>query len=84
MRGPVGNCVNRWTSPSPSRSAIRWTWAGNVAAHVELLLAHRTRVMVFPELSLTGYDLADPSPAPWTMPGCCRSRPPAAVRGRWR
>lgn len=37
--------------------------AANLAMHVEVIRTARARVVVFPELSLTGYDLAAPSVA---------------------
>ena len=38
--------------------------AANIATHLEVIRAARARLIVFPELSLTGYDLDAPSVAP--------------------
>ncbi|MFE7326901.1 carbon-nitrogen hydrolase family protein [Streptomyces sp. NPDC057565] len=38
--------------------------AANAAAHAEVIRVAKTRLIVFPELSLTGYDLAAPAVSP--------------------
>ncbi len=50
-------CLRRCGSPRCSRLASRTTWWATPRCTPEAVLASRARVVVFPELSLTGYEL---------------------------
>src|SRR4051812_29194080 len=62
----------------------------NVAAHIEILQASRARLVVFPELSLTGYELGAPVVDPGAPPllnlqdVCAETGSVALVGAPWR